>query len=313
MKASERLVSASAAARRVAAALVPFKRIQQLLIDVGAMMRRVDFASFGRGVPAESTLERDATQTVLPGLSRLGSIAPGRAFGTTSRIRFALGGPLINSSETAKLRALSETSAKGRMSHERDPLVSTKSISGALRIPRMTFLKAARPAQHQDPAEPAKQSHGTAKAPKLGAAATTSIPRVSNVPFSSASRSLGRGRLDSAVGLSKAPPRGLTAVWQQSRRTRRLEDLFRVDDSFPTVTSITPFEAPTLAAVSSRRRGTAPATPEPTVINSSPTVVVQAGVPADIERRVMEVLRQHSEALFEQWQRVAQRRQRTEL
>jgi hypothetical protein len=74
--------------------------------------------------------------------------------------------------------------------------------------------------------------------------------------------------------------------------------------------------APALAAVSSRRRGAEPA---PTaslaslVINSTPTVVIHADGTGDIEGRVLEVLRQHREMLFDQWQREAQRRQRTEF
>lgn len=74
--------------------------------------------------------------------------------------------------------------------------------------------------------------------------------------------------------------------------------------------------APALAAVSSRRRGAEPphaASLASLVINSTPTVVIHADGTSDIEGRVLEVLRQHREMLFDQWQREAQRRQRTEF
>lgn len=71
--------------------------------------------------------------------------------------------------------------------------------------------------------------------------------------------------------------------------------------------------APALAAESSRRRGAEPARTGSFVINSTPTVVIHAERASDIESRVLEVLRQHRVMLFDQWQREAQRRQRTEF
>ncbi len=50
------------------------------------------------------------------------------------------------------------------------------------------------------------------------------------------------------------------------------------------------------------------------VINSSPTVVVNRGdSPLDLEHRMLEVLRRHRDALYEQWQRERDKRLRTEF
>jgi hypothetical protein len=49
------------------------------------------------------------------------------------------------------------------------------------------------------------------------------------------------------------------------------------------------------------------------VINSSPSIVVNCGDPAEVESRVLEALRKHREALFDQWQSELKKRQRTEF
>ena len=71
--------------------------------------------------------------------------------------------------------------------------------------------------------------------------------------------------------------------------------------------------APSLAAIPATRGvGDGARTPS-IVINSMPTVVVNSQQSGDIERQVIEALRQHREALYEQWHREVQRRQRTEF
>jgi hypothetical protein len=49
------------------------------------------------------------------------------------------------------------------------------------------------------------------------------------------------------------------------------------------------------------------------VINSSPTITITTSDSQDIERRVLDALRKHREALFSQWCAELRRRQRTEL
>jgi hypothetical protein len=49
------------------------------------------------------------------------------------------------------------------------------------------------------------------------------------------------------------------------------------------------------------------------VINSTPTIVINSSQAAEIEHQVLEALAHHREAIFEQWSRELQRRQRTEF
>ncbi len=49
------------------------------------------------------------------------------------------------------------------------------------------------------------------------------------------------------------------------------------------------------------------------IINSSPTVVINSGEPADIEYRVLEALRKHRDTLFDQWRTELSKRERTEF
>lgn len=71
--------------------------------------------------------------------------------------------------------------------------------------------------------------------------------------------------------------------------------------------------APALAAVPSRQRGAEPAPGPSLVINSAPSIVINAGDPGEIERRVLDALGQHRDAIYEQWHRELRRRQRTEF
>jgi hypothetical protein len=71
--------------------------------------------------------------------------------------------------------------------------------------------------------------------------------------------------------------------------------------------------APSMVAIPSARRQADTVSEPSLVINSAPTVVINSNQPLDIEHRVLEALRQHREALFDQWQRGLQRRQRTEF
>jgi hypothetical protein len=49
------------------------------------------------------------------------------------------------------------------------------------------------------------------------------------------------------------------------------------------------------------------------VINSAPTIVINSAQAEDIEPRILEVLRQHREAIYAQWCAELKRRQRTEF
>jgi hypothetical protein len=92
----------------------------------------------------------------------------------------------------------------------------------------------------------------------------------------------------------------------------RLPDESPVDRlARPTAIVKLPAPAPALTVASSRRRGAAPG--DSLVINSMPSIVINAEAAGDIERQVVEILRRHREMLFEQWQREAQRRQRVEF
>lgn len=72
--------------------------------------------------------------------------------------------------------------------------------------------------------------------------------------------------------------------------------------------------APALAAIPATRRAPGDASCPPSiVINSTPTVVVNSSQSSDVERQVLEALRQHRDALYEQWSSEVQRRQRTEF
>ena len=71
--------------------------------------------------------------------------------------------------------------------------------------------------------------------------------------------------------------------------------------------------APTLAAIPTTLRASGVPNRPSTVINSAPTVVINSLPSSDIERRVLEALRQHRDALYEQWHREVRRRQRTEF
>ena len=71
--------------------------------------------------------------------------------------------------------------------------------------------------------------------------------------------------------------------------------------------------APMLAAVPSGRQRTGTESLASVVINSAPTVVINSNQPADIEHQVLEALRQHREAIYEEWHRELRRRQRTEF
>jgi len=71
--------------------------------------------------------------------------------------------------------------------------------------------------------------------------------------------------------------------------------------------------APAMANLSSGQSRPDTAGSAAIVINSTPTIVINACQPDDIEQRVLEALRQHREAIYVQWSRELQRRQRTEF
>jgi len=72
--------------------------------------------------------------------------------------------------------------------------------------------------------------------------------------------------------------------------------------------------APALASIPAARRASGDTSCIPSiVINSTPTVVVNSSQSSEIERQVLEALRQHRDALYEQWHREVRRRQRTEF
>jgi hypothetical protein len=71
--------------------------------------------------------------------------------------------------------------------------------------------------------------------------------------------------------------------------------------------------APSLATVSPTQPRVDRAGSAAMVINSAPTIVINSCPPDDIEHRVLEALKQHREAIYVQWSREMQRRQRTEF
>jgi hypothetical protein len=63
-----------------------------------------------------------------------------------------------------------------------------------------------------------------------------------------------------------------------------------------------------------RGRISNPALPAPVVINSSPTLVLnRADSTLELEQRLLEVLRRHRDALYEQWEREREKRLRTQF
>jgi hypothetical protein len=71
--------------------------------------------------------------------------------------------------------------------------------------------------------------------------------------------------------------------------------------------------APAMATISSGQPKLDAAGSTTIAINSTPTIIINACQPDDIERRVLEALGQHREAIYAQWCRELQRRQRTEF
>ena len=71
--------------------------------------------------------------------------------------------------------------------------------------------------------------------------------------------------------------------------------------------------APAMANISSGQPRLDTAGSATIVINSTPTIVINACQPTDIEQQIMEALRRHREALYEQLCSELQRRQRTEF
>jgi hypothetical protein len=79
----------------------------------------------------------------------------------------------------------------------------------------------------------------------------------------------------------------------------------------PAVPSLVP--VPALAG-EPRGRISNPALPAPVVINSSPTLVLnRADSTLELEQRLLEVLRRHRDALYEQWEREREKRLRTQF
>jgi hypothetical protein len=70
---------------------------------------------------------------------------------------------------------------------------------------------------------------------------------------------------------------------------------------------------PAFASVSPAPAGIAMPGATSVVINSTPTIVINSCQAEDIEQRVLRVLRQHREAIYEQWCGELKRRQRTEF
>lgn len=66
------------------------------------------------------------------------------------------------------------------------------------------------------------------------------------------------------------------------------------------------------ATISSKPRAAAASDPT-VVINSSPTIVIHAGTAGDLERQVLEALRNYRSELYDEWRREVARRERTEF
>lgn len=68
-----------------------------------------------------------------------------------------------------------------------------------------------------------------------------------------------------------------------------------------------------LSAIPAWQRGAETASGGSVIINSSPSITINANDASDVERRVLEALRQHRDALYGQWHREVSRRQRVEF
>jgi hypothetical protein len=73
------------------------------------------------------------------------------------------------------------------------------------------------------------------------------------------------------------------------------------------------FAAPAMATIPADRPKVNTGRSASVVSNSTPTIVINSNEPAAIELRVVEALDKHREAIYEQWHRELQRRQRTEF
>jgi hypothetical protein len=71
--------------------------------------------------------------------------------------------------------------------------------------------------------------------------------------------------------------------------------------------------SPALAAIPARGTSALAVASDSVVINSSPTITINASDCRDIEQRVLEAFRKHREELYAQWCNELQRRQRTEF
>ncbi len=111
----------------------------------------------------------------------------------------------------------------------------------------------------------------------------------------------GSAASDRARGSSTASKRGREGAAQPLAAAVRI----------PAVPAFIP--VPALAG-GPRGRASNPAPAAPIVINSSPTLVVnRADSALDLEQRLLEVLRRHRNALYEQWEREREKRLRTEF
>jgi hypothetical protein len=94
----------------------------------------------------------------------------------------------------------------------------------------------------------------------------------------------------------------------------------RVRDQFGRPQRFAPdqiFNLPFLAngkgtTISSAPRAAAASEPN-VVINSSPTIVIHAAAAGDLERQVLEALRNYRSELYDEWRREVARRERTEF
>ena len=135
----------------------------------------------------------------------------------------------------------------------------------------------------------------------------------------SASDRCGRLKLVSAglrsagIGFSSVAQQALTASTQPqfSMSVERKPSAFKAAAMALLGTPL--LTAPALAGIARIQPGLEPAGVSQVVINSNPTIVINAGQADDIEDRVLQALSQHREAIYSQWLREVQKRQRTEF
>jgi hypothetical protein len=126
-------------------------------------------------------------------------------------------------------------------------------------------------------------------------------------------RSIARSILNPVgAGLATIEPLVLSPSWYASLLPSSVSAGF-VEGATVAMLAAPLLVSPALAAIPARGTSAEAIASDSVVINSSPTITINASDCGDIEQRVLAALREHREELYAQWCNELQRRQRTEF